>query len=72
MNLEPTKTEQVEKETQTSTVEVTDELFKDSEYESKPPNDSKEEPMSVDAASHQEPPPIRDRTLSLGGMITTR
>ena len=63
-DVEPKKTEQVEKETQTSAVEVTDELCKDSEYGSKSPNDSnKEEPKSVEAASHQKPPPIRDRAL---------
>ena len=67
-DVEPKKTEQVEKETQTSAVEVTDELCKDSEYGSKSPNDSnKEEPKSVEAASHQKPPPIRDRR-TLGGI----
>ena len=57
------KTEQVERETQTSALEVTDELCKDSEYGSKSLDDSKEEPKNVEAASHQKPPPIRDRKL---------
>ena len=47
---EPKKTEQVEKETQTSEAEVTVELCTNSEYGSRTPGDSKESPKSVEVA----------------------
>ena len=70
---EPKKTEQVEKETQTSEAEVTDELCTNSEYGSRTPEepavpgDSRESPKSVEVTTHQKPPPRRDRTKRIGG-----
>ena len=51
---EPKKTEQVERETQSSEAEVTDELCTNSEYGSITPGDSKESPKSMKVAKEKD------------------